>query len=165
MRFQELGYEIRRARLAQGLTQAQLAREAKLSRTTLNQFENGLFSDLGVRKVQAILENLGLGLSVQQVSKVLQPDFIRMACTTANVSYKDTLTEDELVYALLTGKVAVKKRPHFRTILDEASPILLKGLIQEVSRWTKPGRVEKNLARIAEKIGSSRRIGKWTTTA
>lgn len=165
MRLQELGYEIRRARLELGLTQAQLAKAAGLSRTTLNQFENGLFPDLGVRKVLAILEKLALDLSVQPVPQTRRPDFIRMACTTANVSYKIALTEDELIRTLLTGKLAASKRPHLRALLDEAAPELLRGLVGEASKWTKPGRVEKNLQKIAHDIGATRRIANWLKTA
>lgn len=161
MRLQELGYEIRRARLERGLTQAQLATAARLSRTTLNQLENGLFPDLGVRKVVAILETLGLDLSVQPAPETRRPNFIRMACSTANASYKITLTEDELIHALLTGKLAADKRPHLRTLLDEAAPELLRGLVGEASKWTRPGRVEKNLEKIAHDIGATRRIANW----
>lgn len=165
MRLQELGYEIRQARLARGLTQAQLATAAGLSRTTLNQLENGLFPDLGVRKLQAILDQLGLALALQQASKTGGPDFIRMACVTASVSYKTALTEDDLIHALISGKIPAGKRPHLRALLDEASPTLLNGLVKEATRWTKPGRVEKNLVHIAREIGSVRRIKDWLTSA
>jgi len=165
VRLQELGYKIRRARRERGLTQAQLARAAWLSRTTLNQLENGLFPDLGVRKVLAILETLGLDLAVQPVPETRRPDFIRMACTTANASYKIALTEDELIHALLTGKPATGNRPHLRALLDEAAPELLRGLVGEASKWTKPGRVEKNLEKIAHDIGATRRIANWLKTA
>lgn len=162
MRLQELGYEIRRARRARGMTQARLAAEAGLSRTTLNQLENGFFPDLGVKKVQAILERLGLTLSVQQAAG--RRDFIRMACTAASVSYRNALSEDELIQALLSGKIPSSKRPHFRTLLDEATPTLLNGMVKEASQWTKPGRVERNLARIAHEVRSSRRIEDWLKT-
>ena len=165
MRLQELGHQIRRARLVRGLTQAQLAAEAGLSRTTLNQLERGLFPDLGVKKVQAILDHLGLKLSLQEVGSERAQDFLRMATTTANVSFKSALTEDELVRALLTGKVPASRRPHFRVLLGEASSVLMKGLISETARWTKPGRVEKNIAKIARELGLSRMIGEWLTTA
>lgn len=163
MRIQELGHEIRRARVARGLTQAQLAADAGVSRTTLNQLENGLSPDLGVKKVQAILERLGLTLSVQPAS--IRQDFIRMASTTASVSYKSPLTEDELIQALINGRIPPGKRPHFRTLLDEGTPTLLKGLVKEASQWTKPGRVEKNIAKIAGEVGSTTRIEGWLKTA
>ena len=159
MRLQALGYEIRRARTARGMTQARLAAEAGLSRTTLNQLENGLFPDLGVRKVQAILDRLGLALSIQPATDRADP--IRMAATTASVSYRSPLTEEELIHALINGKIPSGKRPHFRTLLDEGTPTLLKGLVREAAQWTKPGRLEKNLAKIAREVGSTKRIEDW----
>jgi transcriptional regulator with XRE-family HTH domain len=162
MRLQALGHEIRRARTARGLTQARLAADAGLSRTTLNRLENGLFPDLGVRKVQAILDRLGLVLAIQPAGAGADP--IRMAATTASVSYRIPLTEDELVHALINGRVPPGKRPHFRTLLDEGTPTLLKSLVREASQWTKPGRVEKNLRRIAREVGSTKGIEDWLKT-
>jgi len=163
MRLQPLGYEIRRARTALGITQARLAAQARLSRTTLNQLENGLFPDLGVKKVQAILDRLGLALSIQPATDRADP--IRMAATTASVSYKSPLTEEELIHALIKGRIPQGKRPHFRTLLDEGSPTLLKGLVKEAGQWTKPGRVEKNIAKISREVGSTKRMEDWLKTA
>ena len=88
-----------------------------------------------------------------------------MACATASVSYKIELTEDELIHALLTGKLAAGKHPHLRSLLDEAAPALLRGLVDEASKWTKPGRVEKNLEKIANDVGAARRIANWMKAA
>lgn len=159
MRLQELGYRIRLARAERGMTQQTLAAMAGLSRPTLNLLENGLVADLGFRKVHALLDQLGLTLIIQPAAQV--NDFIRMACTTANVSYKSTLSEDELVHALMTGKVPAGRRPHLRTLLEEAPVALLRGLVKQVGGWTKHGRVEKNLMQIADDIGSSRKTGAW----
>ncbi len=87
-----------------------------------------------------------------------------MACATAGVSFRVPLAEDELVGALLTGKVPPRKHPHLRTLLNEANPALLNGLIKEVSKWAKPGRVEKNVAKIARETGASRKIESWLKT-
>ncbi len=165
MRLQELGHEIRKARLARALTQAQLAEAAGLSRTTLNQLENGLFPDLGVKKVQTILDRLGLDLTVEPAQKTRRPDFIQMACTTASVSFRETLTPDELVHVLLSGKVPRNRRPHLRTLLEEAPRPLLEGLVREVGKWAKPGRVAGNLERIAASLGVSRKVHDWLKTA
>jgi len=156
MKLQELGFEIRKRRIARGLTQAQLANAAGISRTTLNQFENGVFGDLGVSKVLALLDQLGLTLSVE-AAQTDHPDFIRMACTTANVSFRAKLTEDELIRALLTGKVPTRKQPHLRTLLDDAPELLLDGLINEIGRWSKPGLIKRNLTQIAEQVGAKER--------
>ena len=165
VRLQELGYEIRKARAARGLTQAQLAQAAGLSRTTLNQLENGLFPDLGVKKVQAILDHLGLDLSVEPAQRARRPDFIRMACTTASISFRESLSPDELVHALLSGKVPRNRRPHLRTLLEEAPRPLLEGLVNEVSKWAKPGKVAGNIAKIAAELGVSQRTRGWLKAA
>lgn len=164
MRLQELGYEIRKARLARDMTQAQLAESAGLSRTTLNQLENGLFPDLGVKKVQAILDQLGLDLTVEAAQKPRRPDFIRMACTTASVSFRETMEPDELVHALLSGKVPRNRRPHLRTLLDESSQRLIAGLVQEVGKWAKPGKVIANVQRIARDLDVLSRVQDWLKT-
>jgi hypothetical protein len=137
---------------------------AGVSRVTLNQLEGGLFADLGVRKVQAILGKLGLALAVEQVVKERKPDFVSMACTTASVSFKNILTEDELIRALLSGKAPSGKRPHLRALLDEGSGSLLRGLVAEAAGWSKPGKVEKNLATLAKELGSTRDTKTWLTT-
>lgn len=161
MRLQEIGYEIRRARIGRGLTQAALAKTSGLSRVTLNQLETGVFPDLGAKKLQGILEELGLTLAIQPAKRARRSDYVRVAATTASVSFKQPLDEDELILALLTGKVPPGKRPHFRLLFDEATPSLMRGLIAEVSRWSKPGRVEKNLVKLAHDIGTTERIEEW----
>ena len=57
-----LGHSIRVAREACGLSQAELSERAGVSRPTISLLENGLVSDLGVRKVAAIADVLGLTL-------------------------------------------------------------------------------------------------------
>ena len=165
MRLQELGFAVRQARNERGLTQAELAAAVGLSRTTVSQLENGLLSDLGVKKLQSVMEEVGLTLSVQPTHDIHQLDPFQMACTTASVSYKRTLTVDELIRGLLTGVVPNNRRPHFRTLLDEAPPILLRALVSEASRWSKPGRVQGNLSILAHDIGAARKVEEWMETA
>ena len=87
-----------------------------------------------------------------------------MASTTASVSFKEPLTEAELIRALLSGKVPAGKKPHFRVLLEEASPALMRGLLREVRRWTKPGRGEKSAAAIALDVGATERVHEWLKT-
>jgi transcriptional regulator with XRE-family HTH domain len=161
MRIQELGREIRKARLAQGLTQAQLAARAGLSRETLNLLENGLVRELGTRKVFNVLNELGLQLAVQHDPGPRRPDFVRMACITASVSFRSALSEDELIHALVSGKVPAKRSAHLITLLDEAPISLLNGLAAEAALWISPGKLEKNLARLAQQVGVSRKPSEW----
>jgi transcriptional regulator with XRE-family HTH domain len=165
MRIQDLGGAIRKARLARGMTQARLAAEAGLSRKTLNLLENGLVGDLGIRKVLAVLQKLGIDLGIVEAEgQPRRPDYVRMACTTASVSYRNALTEEELIRALLTGKVPPRREAHIRTLLDEAPLPLLSGLAAEAARWSKPGRLQRNLSRLAREVGATRGIEEWLKT-
>lgn len=60
-----IGNQVREARKGQGLTQAALAAEAGISRTTLSLLENGTVRELGIRKVIRILDRLGLELATR----------------------------------------------------------------------------------------------------
>lgn len=164
MRIQELGSEIRRARKARGLTQAQLAHATGLSRETLNLLESGLVRDLGIKKVLAVIDHLGLSVTLQQGMRPRRPDYVRMACTSANVSLKTALTEDELLHALVTGKVPAKRAPHLRTLLDEAPAALLQALAEEAAGWMKPGKLARNLRKLASDLGVSRSVEGWLKT-
>jgi len=61
----DLGIKIRQARKEKGLTQAQLADLAGITRKTLSQMETGTVSDIGIRKVGRTLDLLGLELAVR----------------------------------------------------------------------------------------------------
>jgi len=153
---QELGRAIRDGRTARKLTQAQLAARAGVSLNTLNRLENGLFPDLGIKKAGAILEKLGMELDIKPAEPKKKPDFVAMACTSASVSFKKQLMPEELVHALLSGKLPSGKEAHFIALLEEASPSLLGGLIEKVGSWVKPGKVENNLQAIAKHLGLTR---------
>jgi transcriptional regulator with XRE-family HTH domain len=160
LRLQELGYTIRKARLARGRTQADLARAAGISRTTMNQLENGLFPDIGVRRAQAILDHLGLELHVRPVHR-RRADYVLMARTVANRSFRAKLSEAELVRVLLTGRIAPRHRPHLRALLAEGPVAVLKGLVDEVSKWSQPGRVAERVRRVSDALGTARRTRTW----
>jgi transcriptional regulator with XRE-family HTH domain len=148
--------------MARNLTQATLASAVGLSRITLNQLENGVVRDLGIRKVLALVDHLGLELIVRDMER-RRPDFVQMASTAASVSFKEPLAPEDLVAILLKGKVPAGKRPQMRALFDEATPSLLHGLVQEISRWSKPGKIAKNLVRIAEELGAARKVEQWLT--
>ena len=60
-----MGSKIREARKGHRLTQAALAAELGISRTTLSLLESGMIPELGVRKVIRILDRLGLELTTR----------------------------------------------------------------------------------------------------
>jgi HTH-type transcriptional regulator/antitoxin HipB len=59
----ELGILIRSLRKAAGLSQAQLAERHSMSRATISGIENNTVSEIGIRKVTAILQGLGYELT------------------------------------------------------------------------------------------------------
>lgn len=159
MYFQEIAAPIREARKDRGLTQAALAELVGLSRTTVNQLENGVFPDLGAKKLLALLSAVGLEIAV--APKPRSPnrkDFLKLACASANVSYKKSITPDELVRALLSGIAPIERRPQLRVIFDEVPEPVFQGMLAQVSRWASPVRVRRNAETLAKQIGSRRRI-------
>jgi len=161
MYFQDIGAEVRKARLAMKLTQAELAHLAEVSRGTINQLETGVFPDLGVKKLLAILQVVGLEMVIHEkrVEKKHERDYLKMACISANVSYKGRLTPDALARTLLTGKVPPKMGPQLRVVYDEVPPRVFEGLVRQVSSWgSKPETVLRHVRAVGEVIGCSRRL-------
>ncbi len=151
------------ARLEKGLTQARLAALSGVSRTTLNQLENGAIDDLGVRKVQAILEKVELGLSVE-AAKARPRDFLKIAATTASVSFRIPLTERDVLRVLLTGRVPKGKEAQVRTLIEEAGGSLVQGLLQQIGGVSSLGRVAANVDRVVKRLKiPSLRAARWTT--
>src|SRR3989304_4981753 len=140
MRIHELGQAIRNARCARNLTQARLPANRGGFPQEPNLLESGLVRDLGIRKVIAVLEELGLALTVEPVSSSRRPNYLRMACAGANVRFESALTEDELVHALVHGKGPAGRAAHLRALFDEAPADLLTGMAQEAGKWTRPGK-------------------------
>jgi transcriptional regulator with XRE-family HTH domain len=60
-----LGEQTASKRRELGLTQAELARRASISRATLDALENGRTGELGFAKVTRLLSALGLGLKIE----------------------------------------------------------------------------------------------------
>src|SRR5262245_58352332 len=94
-------------------------------------------------------------LSVKPVEPKKKPDIVSMACTSAGVSFKKQLAPDELIHALLSGKVPSSKEAHFITLFEEAPSSLLAGLLEQVGAWVKPGKVEKNVQKMVKQLGLS----------
>lgn len=65
MNFAEAGQKIRASRLAAGLSQAALAKELRMSRTTISQIETGVIGEIGVRKLALLCDRLGLQLRIE----------------------------------------------------------------------------------------------------
>ncbi len=61
----ELAEEFRNLRKEKGISQTKLAAGTGISRTTLNQFENGKLAEFGVRKLIELLDAQGLELQIR----------------------------------------------------------------------------------------------------
>lgn len=60
-----LGQALREERKRLGLTQAEVADRAGMSRATVSLLENGIVPELGIRKVLRVADLLGLELAVR----------------------------------------------------------------------------------------------------
>ncbi|HEV2400282.1 MAG TPA: helix-turn-helix transcriptional regulator [Candidatus Sulfotelmatobacter sp.] len=61
-----IGTQIAAKRKQLGLSQAELAKKASISRATLDALENGRSGELGFSKLVRILSTLGMGLRLQE---------------------------------------------------------------------------------------------------
>jgi transcriptional regulator with XRE-family HTH domain len=61
-----IGEQIAKNRKAQGLTQPDLARKARVGLSTLDALENGRLGELGYSKITNILAALGMELKLQE---------------------------------------------------------------------------------------------------
>ena len=159
MRLSEIGQRIREQRRALGLTQEQLAKLSELSRTTINQMENGTLVDLGYAKLSNLLSVLGLDLQAQPATGL--DHALVVAARTASTSYKNTLTPDMLAEILASGHAPDEYRPHLMTLLDETPlPVVVKA-IQEAARrspTTTPRTMMQHMAKWADELHGYRRV-------
>ena len=154
----QIGSALREARRAMGLTQADLATRVGLSRTTVNQLERGALSDLGARKLGEVLACVGLRLDVVPDGSRTrhQRDYLRLACISANVSFREPISPDTLAKALLTGKAPADRHPHLRVVFDEVPDQIFDGMVDQVSHWGKPERIRGNVEAVGRAIHSRR---------
>ena len=147
----ELGSYVRRVRKSRGMTQSALAREAGIARETLNLIESGSLKDLGFAKVSRVLGVLGLDLRVSDtIGKAT--DAIAVAASAGSTGFKEPLSGEELIWALLTGNPPARKSPHLRRLLEDSSPRLVAGLVNQISNWVEPARVQRGLLSLAAKL-------------
>jgi transcriptional regulator with XRE-family HTH domain len=145
MQLYEIGQAVARRRADLQLTQAQLARLAGLSRLTINQLESGKLQDLGITKLLTLLSVLGLDFSLEEKNRDRS---LFKAMVVANVSYRRTVTEDELADALATGELPRELESPISAILDEAPLPTVVGAVEEAAarRGIPPKQVWKHLA-------------------
>lgn len=156
MNLQEIGLGVRERRQTLGLTQERLAKLAGLSRATINQLETGTLIDLGVTKLAALLDLVGLRLEAG--ARAPMRHGLLMASRTASVSYRMPLGAGQLASALVTGEVPPSLLPQLATFLDESPLPLVVSAVQEaaVRGHIPPRRIWRHLARWAQEMHSPR---------
>ena len=158
MRLIEIGQRLKALRTTQGLTQAQLAALAGVTRSTVNRLENGTLNDLGTKKLLALLELVGAELVVTSRIPARKSDPVVRAVSAANVSSRGRLYADELIQALLTGVAPPHKAGHIQAALDELSADGIAALLRDLSENPARRMQMAQAARALAKVDAAERI-------
>jgi transcriptional regulator with XRE-family HTH domain len=158
MQLREVGMHVHDKRMALGITQAQLAKLAGLSRTTVIHLEKGSLDDLGFTKLNNLLSLLGM--SFDATPRLKKSPALKMAAQTASTSYRKILTSDILKNILSTGDVPEDYKAHVMTLLDETPVPLVLSAIEETSRATNipTKKILKNVSNLAKNLHTHRSI-------
>jgi transcriptional regulator with XRE-family HTH domain len=159
----ELSQAVRTRRKDIGLSQQALAELSGLSRSTVIDVEKGVIKDLSLTRTAALLDAIGLGLTVSPAhprlqSKVSSATPLELASRTASVSYASPVTPQILGEALSTGKLSTAFEPHVSTLLEEAPISLLAKAVEQVHLQSDIPRkkVWQNMRQLAEKFKATR---------
>jgi transcriptional regulator with XRE-family HTH domain len=158
MNLAEIGQRIRERREALGLSQDRLAKLGGLSRVTVNQLETGAIGELGVTKLLALLDLLGLTLDAS--TRPERKHALQMASRTASVSYKTSLEPGVLARALADGMLPAAITPHVATLLDEAPLSIIVSAIEEAAsrHHVPPKQIWRHLIQWAHDLQSPRQV-------
>lgn len=164
MMLQETSTIVRKARLALGLSQAQLAALADLSRATVIELEAGKLTELGVAKLEKLLAVLGWSLEAAPLLPRTHPkkpsDALTLAARTASVSYRAILSGAALEESLVSGSIPAEYRAHLATLINEAPAPLLIRAVQSAAqrRHVAPKAIWKNLSRWSHELQTTRTL-------
>jgi transcriptional regulator with XRE-family HTH domain len=152
----EIGLQVRQRRRALGLSQERLARLSHLSRVTVNQLETRRLEEIGVSKLAALMDLLGLRLQAEQGRAPERA--LLMATRSASVSYRTPLSPVAFSKALIAGTLPDTIRPQVATLIDEAPLPVLIAAIEEVARESEvsPQRLWRHLVDWARELRSPR---------
>lgn len=133
MELDQLGSTIRSARVASGISQAQLAQMVGVSRATINYAEQGR-SAIGADALLRILRPLGLSITATQFREGhVDTSAVELLAAGASVSFREKIPAAAVERALLTGQLDATWLPHIATIIDEASDAMLLRAVREAS--------------------------------
>jgi transcriptional regulator with XRE-family HTH domain len=158
MQLREVGMHVHEKRKELGITQAQLAKLAGLSRTTVNQLESGALEDLGYSKLTQLLGMLGLSFDARQ--RVKKTPALKIAAQTASTSYRKVLTSEVLRNILKSGVIPDDYKAHMMTLLDETPLQLVVSAIHEAALETNtPTKtVMKHVSSMAKSLNTHRTV-------
>lgn len=162
----ELSAAVRTRRSDMGLTQTALAKLSGLSRATVNQVENGTIHDLSLTRAAKLLGNLGLSLAVTAPRRkshsqtTPKRSALEIAARTASVSYRVSVTADQLREVFTTDCLSTDLMPHVYTLLEEAPVSLLASVVEELHLEKGVERTQfwKKMRELARRLKSSREL-------
>lgn len=158
MQLREVGMHVHEKRKEFGISQAQLAKLAGLSRTTINQLETGVLEDLGYTKLNHVMGLLGMSFDASD--RVKKSPALTTAARAASTSYTKLLNAETLKHILQSGVVPEDFKPHMMTLLDETPVPLVLSAIREASVETNtPAKtVMKHVAAMAKSLHAHRAV-------
>lgn len=162
----ELSSAVRTRRSDMGLTQTALAKLSGLSRATVNQVENGTIHDLSLTRAAKLLATLGLSVTftVPRPKNALhtrsKSSALDLAARTASVSYRVSITADQLREVLTTDALPRDLLPHIHTLLEEAPVSLLASVVEELHETLGVERVQvwQRMRALARRLKSGRAL-------
>lgn len=131
----ELGQAVRMRRSDMGFTQINVAKLSGLSRTTVNQIENGTIEDLSIKRATRLVDALGLKMSVstgQTIGASAKRTALQKASLIAGISYKKSLDSESLRHSLLGAEMPAEFQPHLRAVLEETPISLLAAVVEQL---------------------------------
>ena len=158
MQLREVGMHVHEKRKEFGISQAQLAKLAGLSRTTVNQLETGVLEDLGYTKLNHVMGLLGMSFDASD--RVKKSPALTTAARAASTSYTKLLNAETLKHILQSGVVPEDFKPHVMTLLDETPVPLVLSAIREASVETNtPAKIViKHVAAMAKSLHAHRAV-------
>jgi transcriptional regulator with XRE-family HTH domain len=131
MNIVEIGQKVAQKRVSLGLSQERLAKLSDLSRSTIHHLEHGTLHEIGAAKLFKLLNLLDIRLKTED--EISKSHALEMASRSASVSYRTTISPQELESSLITGKIEPKTISHLATLIDELPLSLIVLLVKEIS--------------------------------
>lgn len=160
----ELSEAVRARRADMGLTQTRLAELSGLSRSTVNQLEQGTIKDLSLTRAGKLLNVLGMTIGVTTpragTPKSAKTPPMTLAARTASVSYREPMTAGELHKILRGSTIPASRLAHMRSLLDEAPVSLLASVAEQIAAEDEIGAVTtwRRMRQLAHELRLSRPI-------